>query len=58
MTTENLRKLLAAVAVIATRKGLKIRRNVFQPGWSIQLPNGAIHDSTNTQDLVNYVKSY
>jgi hypothetical protein len=43
---------------VNNKKGLKVSKNMFSNGWSIELPNGSYHNSPNDADMVNFVKGY
>lgn len=41
----------------AQKKGLKVTKNTFAPGWSISIPGGCYH-ATSDADMIDYVKGY
>jgi hypothetical protein len=43
---------------LAHTKGLVVKRNVFNTGWTITLPNGSNYHSPTPSDMVRYIRGY
>lgn len=40
------------------KKNLKVRKNSFNVGWCITLPNGSTHCVTTDAELVTFIRGY
>ena len=51
-------KLIKRAIELASKKGLVVKKNLLQAGWSITLPNGGSYCANTDSDMVKYVQGY
>ncbi len=42
----------------ARKKGLRVMKNTFLTGWSIELPNGSSYHAKTDHDMITYIQGY
>jgi hypothetical protein len=52
------RQAITRAIIVARAKGLKVQLNIFEPGWSVVLPNNNVYHAKTDTDMVSYVCGY